>query len=155
MMRHSESEKIAFRTLHEAQALSLSLAQHLPNPYAVAQGLAELMINAIEHGNLGITYEEKTQLLMEGRWEAEIERRLTLPEHRDKYATVEYVTASDEHILTIRDQGHGFDWRYYLEFPPGRALDPNGRGIAMSKSLAFSNIEYHGNGNTVVCRILK
>jgi anti-sigma regulatory factor (Ser/Thr protein kinase) len=154
-MTRTPSEIIRFQTLQEAHRVSLAVAQRLPNPYAVAQGLSELMINAIEHGNLGITYEEKTRLLLDGTWEAEIKRRLALPENREKYATLEYMAHPHEHVLIIRDQGCGFDWKHYLEFPPERALDPNGRGIAISKSFAFSNIEYQGNGNTVVCRIIK
>jgi len=33
------------------------------------------LINAVEHGNLQIGYELKTQLVAEGRWREEIERR--------------------------------------------------------------------------------
>ena len=53
-------------------------------------GLVELMINAIEHGNLGITYEEKTDLLDSNLWSVEVNRRIRLEENKNKYAVVTY-----------------------------------------------------------------
>ncbi len=56
-------------------------------------------------------------------------------------------------VVTITDQGHGFDWRKYIGFDPDRAFDLHGRGIAMSKIMSFDNLEYQGNGNSVVTSV--
>ena len=52
-----------------------------PDPEAVIIGLTELLVNAVEHGNLGITYEDKTALNAAGTWDTEVRRRLALPEN--------------------------------------------------------------------------
>jgi hypothetical protein len=49
--------------------------------------------------------------------------------------------------------GQGFDWGRYLEFDPERAFDPNGRGIALARSLAFASVTYIDNGNVVEATI--
>lgn len=139
----------ALRTLDEAQCLSSYLAQFCPQPETAAMGLSELIINAVEHGNLGITYSQKSALKQEDRWIEEIERRLSLPENRNKRVIVDFLRGPDQLSFTIRDQGDGFDWRGYLEFDPERAFDPNGRGIALARSLAFVSVNYLGTGNEV------
>ena len=117
----------------------------------MAPGLVDLMVNAVEHGNLGVTYHEKAQLKLDGTWEDEIQRRLALPEYASRCAAVKAEFSSDltELYFTISDQGEGFDWHKYLEFDPERAFDPNGRGIAMARLMSFKTMEYVGKGNVV------
>ena len=140
-------------TLDDANRLAGLLAALCPAPVTAAMGLAELMINAIEHGNLGISYAEKSRLKREDAWEAEIVRRLALPENCGKAARVAMARTATEIVFTIRDEGQGFDWRRYLDFDPARAFDPNGRGIAMARKISFSRIEYRGCGNEVVAAV--
>lgn len=142
-----------FRTLEEASNLAYYMAGCFPKPDEAVYGLSELMVNAIEHGNLGISYDEKGTLVQNGGLQAEIERRLRLPENRSKFAVMEYETQPGQLTITIRDEGKGFDWKHYLDFSPARAMDPNGRGIALTKVRAFPNLEYQGAGNIVVCRV--
>jgi hypothetical protein len=112
------------------------------------------MVNAVEHGNLGVTYQEKAQLKWEGDWEGEIARRLTLPEYSDRVATIRVERLAAETVrFTISDEGAGFDWQKFLTFDPDRAYDPNGRGIAMAKMLSFASLEYQGLGNVVVATV--
>jgi len=56
-------------------------------------------------------------------------------------------------IVTIADQGQGFDWKNYVEFSPERVFDLHGRGIAMSKAISFDSLEYCGNGNKVIATV--
>lgn len=143
-----------FVTLDDVAKLVPVLAALCPQPAAVAPGLSDLMVNAIEHGNLGITYREKALLKWEGDWEAEIERRLTLPQLRDRVARVRCERRADRVVFTVADQGDGFDWEKYLTFDPERAFDPNGRGIAMARMTSFSSLEYQGKGNVVVATVV-
>jgi DNA-binding response OmpR family regulator len=141
-----------FSKLLEARNLAILLGGVCPNPNSVS-GLIELMVNAIEHGNLGITYEEKSELIEQGEWEAEVGRRLALPENDNKCATLKFNRQNDEICFHIQDQGKGFQWKKYLEIDPERAFHTHGRGIAMAKMLSFDRVEYKGNGNEVLATI--
>ncbi|HOP16832.1 MAG: response regulator [Gammaproteobacteria bacterium] len=141
------------RSLDECRVLAGYLARACPQPERAVQGLQELLINAVEHGNLGISYAEKSALILKDAWESEVRRRLDLPQYRERNVEVIMRRAADAVVFTIRDQGEGFDWRDYLEFSSDRAFDTHGRGIAMACKLSFSSVEYRGNGNTVVARI--
>ncbi|MCW8854111.1 MAG: response regulator [Gammaproteobacteria bacterium] len=139
-----------FRTIDETRNLALVLAKMAPDPVRLVSGLTELMVNAVEHGNLGITYDEKGQLNEQRGWRQEVERRLALPENSDKKATI-YIERNDSEIrFRIIDQGPGFEWRSYLEIDASRADHTHGRGIAMSRMLSFSSIEFLGTGNEVL-----
>lgn len=140
-----------FRTLEEAHDLTVFLANFFPEPERMVLGVSELLINAVEHGNLEITYEEKTELNRLGTWEQEIQRRLTLPEYAHKWVRVHYEKDEEEISLTISDEGNGFDWHRYLDIDPGRATDTHGRGIAMSRLMSFDVVRYEGKGNSVTC----
>jgi len=142
-----------FRKLEEAKNLSAFIANCFPDPQCAVLGLYELMLNAIEHGNLGISYDEKTSLVMEGKWHDEVLSRLELDEYKDLFATVVYEQIDGSIVVKIRDQGKGFDWEKYLEISPESAMDPHGRGIATSKMLSFDDLHYTGIGNEVVCTV--
>ena len=141
------------RTLKDVQALATVLAKACPDPLKVIAGLSDLLVNGVEHGNLGITYDEKTTLLETGEWPAEVTRRLSLPENANKWVNVTFERFPEEIHLTIKDQGQGFDWEKYIEISPDLAFATHGRGIAMAKALSFDHLEYRGNGSEVFCLI--
>ena len=149
-LNHAE---FSIRTLDEADRLASFLAQASPNPDSAVIGISELLINAIEHGNLGLSYAEKSRLKLEDNWHAEIARRSALPENVSKEVRVSF--SRQDNLLTFRiaDQGKGFDWQNYLEIDPERAFDPNGRGIALARMMSFSNIHYEGCGNVAIATI--
>lgn len=148
-----ESGIFRFRKIAEGQALANSLARLCANAEQVAFGLHELIVNAVEHGNLAIGYEEKSTLLIAGQWLDEINRRLETPAHRDKHVTLRFEQTPDTVSIAIADQGAGFDWRRYLDFDAERAFDNHGRGIPMARTLSFGSLQYVGNGNTAVATI--
>jgi anti-sigma regulatory factor (Ser/Thr protein kinase) len=138
-----------FRLPREARLLAAVLAKLCPNEAAVAMGLSELMLNAIEHGNLSIGYQEKSQLVESEAWQEEVDRRLASPEQALRWAVLEYTREADSLCFIIRDQGNGFSWESYLELDPARAFDSHGRGIALARQFCFSSVEYLGQGNVV------
>jgi CheY-like chemotaxis protein len=146
-----DGARFHFRTLDQIKSVAHTVAGLCPDPARVIFGLHELMLNAVEHGNLGITYAEKTALVRTGVWQWEVERRLALPEHRDKHAVLEFESRKDDVMIVIRDQGAGFHWLDYLEISPHRAADPHGRGVAMARAISFSSLEFRGSGNEVAC----
>jgi DNA-binding response OmpR family regulator len=150
LMRRAE---FCCRTLDEARDLALLLADVSMSPERTVTGYSELLINAIEHGNLGISYAEKGQLLSEGRWLEEVESRLRQPEYASRQVDVTLEKGASSCSVTIADQGSGFDWQTYVDFRPERVFDLHGRGIAMSRAMSFDSLEYLGNGNRVVTMV--
>lgn len=138
------------RSLGEVDEVAIFLASLYPDPQAALLGLHELMLNAVEHGNLAISYAEKTELLRAGAWQAEIARRLSLPENAAKAASVRLERGPSALVLTIEDCGAGFDCARFLQFDPARASDPHGRGIALSRMASFDDVTYIGPGNKVI-----
>lgn len=148
-LKMMDKGRFTFQTLEQARNLAALLANACAEADHVVLGLTELMINAVEHGNLGISYEEKSMLNALGEWESEVEKRLNMPENSSRCATVEFERNENEIIFNILDQGDGFEWKNYLDLSPDRAFDSHGRGIAMARSLSFDVIEFRGNGNEV------
>ena len=141
------------RTLDEARNLATMLALACPNSDLVAIGLQELLINAVEHGNLEIDAAMKQDLLMSGRWREEIEQRLQDPAYSDRLVIVSFQRSERIISLTVQDEGAGFDHKRYLNASaPSEGY--RGRGISMARDLSFSSITYHGAGNLVEATIL-
>lgn len=147
------SARLSVRTLDDARDVGTFIAALCPDPVNAVIGITELLVNGIEHGNLGITYEEKSELNAAGRWEEELERRQAMPEHGSKLVDVTFERDDDEIRITIRDEGQGFDWKRYLEPDPKRIFDTHGRGIVIARRLAFDELDYNDSGNEVVGRI--
>lgn len=145
--------EFSIRTVDEAGQLASFIAQACPNPDMAVMGISELLINGIEHGNLGLSYAEKSRLKREDCWKAEIDRRSILPVNVDKEVRLSFRRDGDTITLRVTDQGNGFDWQSFLEIDPERAFDPNGRGIALARLLSFSSLCYEGCGNTALAMI--
>ncbi len=120
----------------------------------VRLGLLELLMNAVEHGNLEITNEEKEAALDQGLGMAELyAERLARPELAARKVTVAF--SQDEEgnrEWLISDEGKGFDWRREME----RAAAPGleclcGRGVLLAR-LVFDELQFLGRGNQVRVR---
>jgi len=147
---HMRQASFGFVSLAEARQLAFFLAKLCPAPEVAVIGLAELMVNAVEHGNLEIGFVDKGRFAMEGRWTAEIQRRLSLAPYCDRIASVTFEREADRIRFRIRDQGPGFDWRAFLDVAPDRAFDMHGRGIAMARALTFQDLTYADGGREAV-----
>jgi signal transduction histidine kinase len=150
LLRHAV---FSFRTLDEAEGLALLLADISMNPGRTATGYSELLINAVEHGNLGIGYAKKRRLIEDGCWKEEVNKYLQLSPYADRRVEVILNKGAETVVVTVADQGDGFAWGKYLEIDPARVDDIHGRGIAISKGLCFDELEYLGKGNIVVATV--
>ncbi|ACT59844.1 ATP-binding SpoIIE family protein phosphatase [Hirschia baltica] len=140
--------EFSFSTLTEARNLSTMLAIACPNADMVAIGLRELMVNAVEHGNLEISSQQKQDLIMSGNWRNEIETRLQDPRYSEREVVIRYSRTAEQITFLIEDEGSGFDFAALdKEQPTGTTY--RGRGIALARQLAFPEIEYLGCGNIV------
>lgn len=143
----------ACATLDEIQQLATYLATLFPRPENTVLGISEILVNAHEHGNLGITYAEKSALMREAAWVQEVTRREALPANAVKRVRARFERLEDRLILTVKDEGEGFDWAPFLSLDTERAFDTHGRGIAMARMMSFDDIEYRGCGNEVVLTV--
>ncbi len=146
--------RFPFQNLSEAKSLSMLLSIMCPNSNDAAVGLLELMVNGIEHGNLGITFEEKGQLLEEGKWHTEVENRLSDPAYSDRFVTIEFERTKEKIEFLISDEGNGFDVEKYAsqKTDDDGATDFtlfHGRGIKLARKICFDALEYLGHGNQV------
>ena len=144
------SSTFYLHTISEAEDLAAFLANCYPDPERVITGLAELITNAVEHGNLEISYEDKSDLIERGIWREEIDRRTALPEHKDKKVEVVFRRNEEGPSVKIEDEGKGFEWRRFLEIDPARATHNHGRGIAQANAVSFDELRYNTAGNQVI-----
>ena len=137
------------RTFEEAKSLSYLLGNLCPESDHTCLGFYELLINAIEHGNLEISYKDKTELLMFKRWKEEIDFRLSDPRYKDRMVCVDIERQPEGFSVMITDQGNGFNFEPFLDFIPERIFDLHGRGIAMANKIYLNKVEYLENGRQV------
>jgi anti-sigma regulatory factor (Ser/Thr protein kinase) len=148
--RQAVSEHFTLEDIAAIPALSQKLADYFPCPDQSLTGIYELLINAVEHGNLGIGGETKAELIRQNRWQEEIERRLALPYNRGKTVDIDLSCTEHECRLSITDQGNGFLWKNQI----GRLrpdLRYNGRGLWIVFNSKFDRVIFNQAGNQVTC----
>ncbi|MEW5723420.1 MAG: response regulator, partial [Thermodesulfobacteriota bacterium] len=95
-------------------------------------GLTELLMNAIEHGNLEITFEEKRAAMAASPdgWEKLYQRRLADPVLAGRWTTVDFKLDAQGCEWYIQDEGTGFDWKSLPNpLEDENPYEPLGRGI--------------------------
>ena len=151
IFRNCQEGIFKFRTLLDSQRMAIALANVFPQPERAISGLSELMTNAVEHGNLEIGYQKKSQLLEQELLIDEIDERLEQDVFASRFGTIRLQKDNEKVEVTISDQGNGFNWEPYLTLSIERVFDQHGRGIAMAREISFDKVEYQGSGNTVIC----
>ncbi|MDR2144490.1 MAG: cyclic nucleotide-binding domain-containing protein [Treponema sp.] len=112
--------------------------------------LSELIVNAIEHGNCGISYDEKTEALDLGISPIDlIAEKCRDPKIRGKKVLFLWEIKSDKTIFIIHDEGKGFDVKAHLKKVAEQdQFSLHGRGIRMAASLSHE-LKYNAKGNQV------
>ena len=147
-----DSCSFKIRTVDEAAQASAFAAHFFRDPEKIRNGLFELMLNAIEHGCLGIGHHLKSRLIANKSWQLEIMRRQSLPENRQKHTDVVFARKNGGIVVVVTDPGTGFDWKPWLSLDPARAADAHGRGIARARNLSFDALVYNEKGNQAVAQ---
>ena len=132
---------------------SLSLVFDLTTIERIEIAVGEMLMNALEHGNLEISYEEKAKAHESGNYSDLLDARLQDEKLGSRRIEVFYRLWPEGVEFTIRDQGHGFDWRGAMDaiYADGIVRHP-GRGIILT-SYFVDEIKYNDIGNEV--RLLK
>ena len=112
--------------------------------------LTELILNAIEHGNCRIGYEEKSHWMQEGRSIADlVAEKCKDPAIRSRKVFFEWDIRSDRSKFVVRDQGEGFNVLAYRKKLQTASPDElHGRGIMLARSFV-SKLAYNRKGNEV------
>lgn len=113
--------------------------------------LREILINAIEHGNLGITFEEKSKAIVNGTYLDFLAERQKDPEKMKKKIEIEYSVNPEKVVYKVTDEGKGFDHGKIMGINPidvNKMLLGHGRGITMAKN-TFDEIQFNKKGNQV------
>ncbi|MFZ5889682.1 MAG: SpoIIE family protein phosphatase [Myxococcota bacterium] len=151
---HVDKIELSFRTPAEAESAAQFLANFCPQPARQALGISELLLNAVEHGNLEIGGETKASLLTQGTFHDEIARRLGDPRYAARRVRVSLRRFVDHIEICCQDEGPGFDWRRLSNRCLEDVVAPRGRGIALARKLSFDAVNYFGSGNRVAARVL-
>jgi len=112
--------------------------------------LAELIVNAIEHGNCGISYDEKTKSLEQGLSPVDlIAEKCKDPVIQAKKVTFLWEIKPERSVFVIHDEGVGFDVKAHLEkIAKQDEYSLHGRGIRMAATLSHE-LKYNAKGNQV------
>ncbi len=136
-----------------SQRLVRNLSRYLDESAVagVRFGLREILVNAIEHGNLAIAYDEKTRELTHGNYRDFIRKRQEDPRYRTRRVVVHYSLNPRRAMYYIEDEGDGFDYEARLAAPASltESSAPHGRGIQLTAH-AFDLVRYVGRGNRVI-----
>lgn len=132
-----------------AMTAELTMFFSFADTQKIRVGISEMITNAIEHGNLGITADEKMISTENGTYYELLAQRMKDPKISKKrtFVTIDY---RDERLkIVVKDQGKGFDTSK-LPDPTDteRLLRLHGRGIFITK-IYFSEILFNKKGNQV------
>ena len=147
------SASFRLQTLKEGERIRKTLAALCPEPQQVALGLNELINNAIEHGNLGFSYEDKSTLLANDTFFQEVQARQEQAEYAHRWVTVECFKLENLLEFVVSDEGKGFDFKKHLGSSGAAMSELHGRGILIAESACFDELEYVEPGNVVKARI--
>jgi PAS domain-containing protein len=142
-----------------ADELSQRLVKQLSKKFpdykveAIRTGLREILINSIEHGNLAITFEEKSTYLMQGDYLELIQKRQKDPIYGKRKIIVEYTLNHNQVSYRVTDEGNGFSYIELQKKSEDKELvREHGRGIMLAESI-FDKVEYNTMGNSVLLTI--
>jgi YesN/AraC family two-component response regulator len=113
-------------------------------------GLYEIIVNAIEHGNLGITAKEKEESLKNNSLSDLMSSRLNMARENKKNVTIHSLFEDNKLTIEIIDQGAGFNHKELESLSDSETImGIHGRGIVLT-SLYYDNLKFDGKGNRVI-----
>lgn len=147
-LRYSRQYK--FSNLTEKVDILKDIIDEFPHLQEAEMCLSELMLNAVEHGNLGVGFETKTSYIESGTpFDEMISQRLLFSEFSTRIAVLKLDVFHDETVIMICDEGAGFNWKKYLDKSLSEVSGLHGRGILMAE-MTCKTLTYIGCGNKVI-----
>jgi two-component system, sensor histidine kinase LadS len=114
--------------------------------------LQEVLINSLEHGNLEIDFDMKTELWnRDGNYWELLLKECDWEHFEKRKIFISYTLTREKVIYVIRDQGKGFDWKKYMSLngdTSGRMADNlHGAGLHLVKRVF--RVTFNETGNEV------
>lgn len=111
--------------------------------------LYEALNNALEHGNLEITFDEKSEAMEQpGGIDALIKDRLADPRYAGRQIHVRACYEAEACVYHIRDDGPGFDYKAASAKPVIETSALHGRGITLIRHY-MADVEWNEAGNEI------
>ncbi|MDR3147836.1 MAG: cyclic nucleotide-binding domain-containing protein [Treponema sp.] len=116
--------------------------------------LSELIVNAVEHGNCGISYDEKTAAMERGLSVVElVAEKCRDPVVQARKVEFTWDIGQKSTSFVIRDEGKGFNVRAHLKKIASQdGMSLHGRGIKLA-TLYAAELKYNDIGNQVTMTI--
>ncbi|MBN2737363.1 MAG: response regulator [Spirochaetales bacterium] len=111
-------------------------------------GIEEMLNNALEHGNLNISSQEKHRAIEDGCYGQLLQNRMSEQFNSRKKIVLNSQLSKDKLKVVIKDEGRGFNWKSLPEPFMENLLRFNGRGIFLTK-IFFDEVVYNEKGNEV------
>lgn len=112
-------------------------------------GLNEILTNSVEHGNLEISYDDKTKALEQDKLFDLYLERIKDPKYGNREVKIKYRMNKNQVEFEIADEGNGFDWKKVPDpIHSDNQEEFHGRGIFLTQ-FQFDELEYVGKGNIV------
>ena len=124
-----------------------------PDKDTLKMALGEIVLNAIEHGNLNITMKEKQAATEKGEYKQLLRKRKNDPAYSEKVVTMDVYMDQEKLVYTVADNGNGFDYKTIFDTDPHAHIG-SGLGLFIARSF-FSKVVYEGCGNRVRLTYLK
>jgi CheY-like chemotaxis protein len=141
---------LTFRLVGVMEAVGICTEHNRSN---VALGIMEVLTNAVEHGNLGVS--GKHELMSQGEDVYAEELALRAQQQPFLLRRVHVLATINEHLakIVVEDEGEGFDY-HSLPDPtdPENLFHSSGRGILLARSF-LDEVHYSGRGN--VCTLVQ
>lgn len=145
------AQPLRLRTPDEARRLARAAAAGCADPLRIEWALLELLMNAIEHGLLGIGHVEKCALIAAGALEAEVARRLAEPARGGRHVAFTAALREGRWQFEIRDPGDGFEPARWLAGAGGDPAGRAGRGIVLARQFGLADLHYLDGGRCARC----
>lgn len=120
--------------------------------YLLEIAVYEAVFNAIEHGNLEITGEEKSALLEKGEYDVFLKKLINQFPCAKRRVRITSTIDDEKQVIEIRDQGKGFDWEKALkkaeECVGCEDERFNGFGLRIISSV-FDKVLFNQKGNAI------
>jgi len=137
--------------MHTVSKLFVS---HLPIQYqqnAITVACSEMLINAIEHGILGISFQEKETFVSHATWLNTINQRLK-QRHKTTKPVIDMlaIETTTNCEITVQDSGAGYDWakKHRTKKQGATTYSPSGQGMRLIDA-AFDAVFFDAKGSCI------
>jgi sigma-B regulation protein RsbU (phosphoserine phosphatase) len=118
-----------------------------PDIAQLKMALGEIIINAVEHGNLDISMKEKSKAVHNGTYRKLYEQRKKDERYQNRTVEIRVRMGKDSLVYQVTDEGKGFDYRKELDPDPDVHIG-SGLGMFIARNF-FTEVTYEGRGNSV------